>query len=218
MTVARFRLTLDAAGLVASPLLFAAYWILFPAYGDLHASDFLADISGAPDRALVADGFAFTAVFLAVPGVLAYLRALDGRAPRLAASGGALSVLGWLAVLPTLTMDLAARELGAEPAAFTDLFTSPGITTLNALAGLHIVGAVLIGIALVRTRLVPRGLAIAATLAPVVHLAANLSSLLWVDVATWLVVAATGVAVLAELHAQQAPARRRPALAGARSL
>jgi hypothetical protein len=196
MTMRRLRLTTYAAGLVASPLLFAAYWVLYPAYGELHAADVLADIGAAPDRALLADAFAFSAVFLAVPGVLAFVRALDGPAPRLAGFGGALSILGWLAVLPTLVMDLAARELTADPHAFAALYGSPGVTTLNALAGLHIIGGVVIGAALVRTRLVPRGLAVAATLAPVVHLAANLGGLLWLDVAAWLVLAATGAAVL----------------------
>jgi hypothetical protein len=196
MTMRRLRLTTYAAGLVAGPLLFATYWVLYPAYGDLRGAELLADIGAAPGRTLLADAFAFPAVFLAVPGTLGYLRALDGRAPRLAGVGAAVSILGWMAVLPPLTLDLVARELRDDPARFDAIFTSPAVTVLNAVAGLHVVGAVLIGLALVRTRIVAQPLAVAATAAPRVHLGSNLAGLLWLDVAAWLVIAATGVAVL----------------------
>jgi hypothetical protein len=188
-----------AAGLVASPLLLAVYWVLYPAYGEIHGADILRDIGAAPDRTAVADVFAFASCFLAVPAALGYLRVLVGRAPWLSRVGSSLLVVGWMAVLASLVLDVAARELSAEPSRFEALYASPAVQALSALASLHIVGGVLIGVALIRTRVVPRWLAVAATLAPVVHLTSNLAGLLWVDVATWVVTAATGIAVLPRL-------------------
>ena len=195
----RVRMLVYAAGLVGSPLLMVVYWLLYPAYGDLRATDIVADIGAAPDRAAVADVFGFTAVFLAVPAALGYLRALVGPAPRLARTGAALSVVGWMAVLPLVVMDVVAHELAGEPVLFDAIYTSTAMQTLSAVASVHVAGGVLIGVALVRTRLVPRWLGVAATLVPAVHLTSNLAGLLWVDVASWLVAAATGVALLPRL-------------------
>jgi hypothetical protein len=66
---------------------------------------------------------------------------------------------------------------------------------------------VLIGVALVRTRLVALPLGVAFTVAGPTHLAANVAGQLWVDVATWLVTAAAGAAVAAHLlgNASEAP-------------
>jgi hypothetical protein len=192
----RIRTVLYAAGLVGSPLLFGAYWLLYPAYGDLAAADIVADSGAAPGRTEIADACAFAAVFLAVPGALGYLRALVERSPRLARTGCALAVLGWMAVLPLLVLDVVARELAATPALFIATYHSTAVVVLSAVAALHVVGGVVIGVALVRTRLVPRSLGVAAALAPLVHLASNLAGLLWVDVLCWLVAAVTGMVVV----------------------
>jgi hypothetical protein len=192
----RVRILVYAAGLVGSPLLLLVYWLLYPAYGDLRALDIVADIGRSPDRAQVADGFAIGAVFLAVPGTLAYLRALAAPAPWLGRIGGGLAIVGWMAVLPLLMMDVVARELAAEPELFRAVYESAAVVALSAVATLHVAGGVIIGVALFRTRLVPRPLGAAAALAPLVHLGSNLAGLLWVDVGSWLVAAATGVLVL----------------------
>jgi len=59
-----------------------------------------------------------------------------------------------------------------------------GMSYINVVAAMHIVGGVLIGVALIRTRVVPPAAGIIATLAAPVHLAANLAGLLWLDEAT----------------------------------
>jgi hypothetical protein len=192
----RIRMVVYAAGLVGSPLLLIVYWVLYPAYGDLHAADIVSGIGASPGRTTVADVFAVTAIFLTVPGSLGYLRALLGGAPWLGRIGASLSVVGWMAVLPLVILDVVARELAPEPKVFGAILTSGPVVALSAVATVHVVGGVLIGLGLLRARLVPRALAVAATAAPVVHLTANLAGVLWVDVASWLVAAATGVAVL----------------------
>ena len=192
----RVRMMVYGAGLVGSPLLLIAYWVLYPAYGDLSSANIVSDIGAAPGRTTVADVFAVTAVFLTVPASLAYLRALEATAPWLSRLGTTLSVVGWMAILPLVLLDVVARELAAEPKVFGAIYTSGPVVALSAVATVHVLGGLLIGVALVRTRLVPRPLALAATVAPVVHLTSNLAGVLWVDIASWLVVAATGVAVL----------------------
>jgi hypothetical protein len=192
----RVRMVVYGAGLVGSPLLLIAYWVLYPAYGDLSSADIVSDIGAAPGRTTVADVFAVTAVFLTVPASLAYLRALEATAPRLSRVGATLSVVGWMAILPLVVLDVVARELAAEPKVFGAIYTSGPVVALSAVATVHVLGGLLIGVALVRTRLVPRPLAVAATVAPVAHLTSNLAGVLWVDIASWLVAAATGVAVL----------------------
>ena len=185
-----------AAGLVGSPLLLIAYWVLYPAYGDVSSSNIVSDIAAAPGRTTVADVFALTAVFLTIPASLAYLRALEATAPRLSRVGATLSVVAWTAKLPLVVLDVVARELASEATASGAIYTSGPVVALSAVATVHVLGGLLIGLALVRTRLVPRPLALAATVAPVAHLTSNLAGVLWVDVGTWLVVAAAGVAVL----------------------
>jgi uncharacterized protein (DUF983 family) len=49
------------------------------------------------------------------------------------------------------------------------------VVGLSAVTSLHVVGSVLIGVALVRTRLVARPLGVAFTVAAPTHLAANLA-------------------------------------------
>jgi hypothetical protein len=88
---------------------------------------------------------------------------------------------------------------------FKDLLSSPFVIALNATASLHIIGGVLIGVALWRSGLIPRSLAIAATAAPPVHLAANLAGLLWLDSVTWVVVAAAFAGAIPLLLSQSEP-------------
>ena len=66
------------------------------------------------------------------------------------------------------------------------------VVALNALASLHIVGAILLGLALLRSGLVPRSVGLAMTAAAPVHLASNLAGLLWIDSATWILTAGVG--------------------------
>jgi membrane protein implicated in regulation of membrane protease activity len=76
---------------------------------------------------------------------------------------------------------------------------SPLVVALNAAASLHIIGGVVLGVALMRSKLAPRWLAIGATIAPVIHLASNLAGQLWLDSITWVVVAAAYAFVIPTL-------------------
>ncbi len=191
----RTRSLVSTIGLVGSPLLLLAYFVTYPAYGEVHGADIARAVSADPGLTRTSDVLALAGCFLAVPATLAFMRVLRPGSPKLATIGGGLALLGWVALVGALMTDVVAIEVGEHAALFDGYYSNPIVVGLNALAGLHIVGAVLIGVALVRTRLVPIPLAAAATVAPVVHLASNLNGLLWLDAITWLVLAATGAVV-----------------------
>jgi hypothetical protein len=118
------------------------------------------------------------------------MRLLRPSSPKLATLGGGMAIMGWMALVGVLMTDVVATEIGGHVALFEDVYSSPIVVGLSAVSSLHIVGSVLIGVALVRTRLVAGPLGIAFTVAAPTHLAANLAGQLWLDVITWLVTAA----------------------------
>jgi hypothetical protein len=201
----RIRTLVSAGSLVASPLLVLAYWLTYPAYGVFGGDEIIREVDRAPVQTSVSDIFITLGAVLAVPMSLALMRALRGPAPRLALLGGTLSVIGWIAVAVLVMTDVVAVEIANQGPSkelvgmFEDLLTNPLVIGLNVLASLHLIGGVLIGLALVRSRMIPRWLAIGATLAPPVHLASNLAGQLWLDSITWVVVAAAYAFVIPEV-------------------
>lgn len=183
----------SAVSLVLFPLLVLAYWLLYPAYGLLNAGAILKAIDGHGSMTTFSDVFVLAAIFLAVPATLALVRALRDPSPKLAIIGGALTLVGWIAIIGPLVGDPIAVEItraGPLTQAMIDLYShivnSPLMIALNILATLHVVGAIVLGAALIRTRLIPRWAAVIATIAAPIHFAANLSGVLWLDVLTWI--------------------------------
>jgi hypothetical protein len=197
----RLRRIVLATGMVGSPLLILAYWLTYPAYGELHADAVARAIAADPGLTRVADVFGLAGTFLAVPWALAYVDVIGDRSRRLALLGAGLSVLGWMALVGVLTIDAVAIELADHPDLFAQVYTDGFVVALNAIAGLHIVGAVLLGVAVTRSGLVPRWVGIALVVAAPVHLAANVSGLLAVDAMTWVVTAAVGIVLLQRARA-----------------
>ncbi len=191
----RFRRILYALSLVASPLFILAYWLTYPAYGQLAAGAVVNGVSHDPSMTAVSDAFAFLGALLAVPASLALIHVLRRATPNLALLGGSLNLLGWVAVSVLLLTDVVATEiaqLGPSDETmrlFKNLLSNPLVLALNVAASLHIVGAVLIGAGLLRGKLIPRPLALGALVAGPIHLAANLAGLLWLDSLTWVVFA-----------------------------
>ena len=181
--------------LLGFPLLILTYFALYPAYGETSARAVFDSISGDTAQTQVADAVGLLGCLLAVPAALAYLRVLRPRSPRLAAFAASCTIVGWIAVAATMMTDVTAVEVHDE-AAFHAVYTNPVVLAANITASLHLVGALALGIALVRTRVVARPLAWAATAAPLVHLGSNLAGQLWLDVLTWVVTAAVGVALV----------------------
>jgi hypothetical protein len=192
----RLRRALLVTGIVGSPLLILTYWLTYPAYGELHANGVARAIAANPGMTRVADVFGLAGTLLAVPWALAYVNLIGDRSRRLALLGAGLSALGWMALIGVFTIDAVAIELADHPVLFARVYADGFVVALNAIAGLHIVGAVVLGVAVTRSGLVPRWVGIALVVAAPVHLAANLAGLLVIDAITWAVTAAVGVVLL----------------------
>ena len=197
MTIARVRQTTLAVSLVMFPLSILAYWLLYPAYGLLDSVAALRAIDGHAARTATSDVFAFSGAFLAVPATLALMRVLNARSPRLAAIGGAMHLLGWIAIIALLMGDVIAVQMvsGGTPAPdvvqlYRRIMSSPPVIALNIIATLHVIGGPMLGLALWRTRVVPLWAGVAATLAQPIHFVSNIAGILWIDAMTWIALAA----------------------------
>jgi len=111
MTITRVRQTVWAVSLVLFPLLILAYWLLYPAYGLLDSVATLRAIDGHAARTATADVFVFTGAFLAAPATLALMRVLSARSPKLATIGGAMHLLGWMAIIGVVMGDVIAVQM-----------------------------------------------------------------------------------------------------------
>jgi hypothetical protein len=185
-----------AVSLVGYPLLIFAYWLLYPAYGKSGATAILHATDGHVTRTEAADVFAFAGAFLAVPASLVLMTLFVQHRSRIGWLGGLLSAVGWIAIVGALMLDVFAVEIarnsGPTPAnihLYHDLLTSPLTITLDVIATLHVLGGMMIGIGLIRTRLAGLTAGVVATVAPVLHLASNVAGVLWLDEATWIALA-----------------------------
>ena len=197
MTITRVRQVVWAVSLVLFPLSILAYWVLYPAYGLLDSVAVLRAIDGHAARTATADVFVFTGAFLAVPATLALMRVLNARSPKLATIGGAMHLLGWIAIIGVVMGDVIAVQMvtGSTPspdivALYRRIMSSAPVIALNIIATLHVIGGTMLGIALWRTRVVPPWAAVAATLAQPIHFVSNIAGILWIDAMTWIALAA----------------------------
>jgi len=110
----RLRRIMLATGMVGSPLLILAYWLTYPAYGELHADAVARAIAADPGMTRVADVFGMAGTLLAVPWALAYVDVIGDRSRHLALPGGGLSVLGWMALVDVYTIDAVAKSSDDE--------------------------------------------------------------------------------------------------------
>jgi hypothetical protein len=185
-----------AVSLVGYPLMLFGYWLLYPAYGKSGATAILAAIDGHTTRTEVADVFAFAGAFLAVPASLVLMGLFVQHRSRIGWFGGLLSAIGWIAIVGALMLDVVAIEIartsGPTPGSihlYHEVLTSPLTIALEVVATVHVVGGTLIGVGLIRTRLVGMTAAVVATVTPVVHLVSNVAGVLWLDEATWIALA-----------------------------
>jgi hypothetical protein len=184
--------------LVLFPLAILAYWLLYPAYGLLDSAAALRAIDGHAARTATADVFVFTGAFLAAPATLALMGVLNARSPKLATIGGALHLLGWIAIIGVVMGDVIAVQIvrGGTPAPdvvqlYSRIMSSAPVIALNIIATLHVIGGVMLGIALWRTRVVPLWAGVAATFAQPIHFISNIAGILWIDAITWIALAAS---------------------------
>lgn len=150
----------------------------------------------------------FVATFALLPGAYAALSLL-GRTPRLRLWTGAFLVPGYLAMM-TLgffdTLWAAAPAAGLSLAQVEALGTSaesvgPGMITLLVFVLGHIVGTVLLGVACLRGRLMPLGVAVAVMVSQPLHLVSVIIGQPVLDLVAW-GLTALGMAFLAFRYAR----------------
>lgn len=219
----RLRDSIPAVSLVLFPLLILTYWVLYPAYGLLDPDAVVRAINGHRSVTTFANACALLGTILAVPATFGMMRILADRSPKLALIGGSLSVLGWISLVGALIPDVLAIQMvdgGELTPALVDLFRrfslSPTMIALNAAVVLHLIGGILLGVALLRTRIVPRWASIVAIVAPPIHLSANLSGRLVLDALTWVALAAA-YACVARVILQPATAEAETPTPGLRT-
>lgn len=192
----RLAANVSAVSLVVFPLCMLAYWLLYPAYGLLEPTAILRAIASDPSATEVANGFALIGSLLAVPATLGIMGVLRDRAPWSAVIGGGMTLAGWVALIGVLVLDIVAVGIargGADPeaknAVFNTIALHPHLLVLNGLVALHIVGGVVLGIALLRTAPIPRWAGVLAAVLQPIHLGSNLAGILWLDSGTWILLA-----------------------------
>lgn len=119
---------------------------------------------------------------LVVPATLAVARLARRGAPRLALAGGWIAGAGWLAgVVGLLPLDAVLYEAARNPGPGTTALVNAiegdaliGVLTLVFVLG-HIVGGVLLGAALWRSRAVPRSAGLLVGITPLIHLASHIA-------------------------------------------
>src|ERR1051325_4768415 len=202
MTINRISQVVSALSLVVFPLSILIYWLLYPAYGLLDSVATLRAIDGHAARTATADVFVFTGAFLAAPATLALMRVLNARSPKLATIGGALHLIGWIAIIGVVMGDVIAVSMvnSGTPSPdivqlYRHIMSSPPVIALNIIATLHVIGGTILGVALWRTRVVPLWAAVAATFAQPIHFVSNIAGILWIDAMTWMALAAAFASV-----------------------
>jgi hypothetical protein len=177
VNVRTLSLRFGAAALVVGPLAIVV-GSLFQPFGDSDSvSVSLAKVARhqSDQRALIVCDLI---AGLMLPAVLYLMRLTRTGAPRLSTAGGAIAFLGWFAGTPLAASDVlyfhAARF--QDRASAVTLVTSVtkdagfGVPVLLFLAG-HLVGMLLLGIALWRSHAVPTWAAALVGIGPIVHIA-----------------------------------------------
>ena len=209
MTLRQKSIPLLAVGLIGHPIAILAYWVLEPAYGLLDSAAIVNSFTGHQTIATVATPLALVGCLLAIPATLAAMLVIGDQSPRLAVIGGAMSILGWVAVFGTLILDPVAVQIvahGPPSAELVDLFkrvsTSSTLIALNTTAAFHLIGGILLGVAFWRTHLVPRWAAVILIIGGPIHFASNIGGILAIDAVTWIALLAANVTILLQLASE----------------
>lgn len=158
---ARFRRTAAGLALIAASLMFVAADVVRPSSSDDNAG-YSRDVAANPDAFAAAGVLQVLGFSILVIGIVAIVHLIQGRGVTLAHIGGALALIG-LGAFPALAMtgivdSIAAETLGASAhATLIEGFegsAAAAVVLLVSLAG-ALLGAVLIGAAVWRSRLGP---------------------------------------------------------------
>ncbi len=147
--------------LPVGPAAIAFLRLLLPYYTANDAAGSVADVAASPGRESAVLWLAFVGVFTLVPGLMLAARVSRDAAPRLTAWALALAVPGYLALGVFLAYDhllWSTVQAGLSPADATRVVEAahPSIDVAIGIFVLgHVVGTVLLGLALLRSHRIP---------------------------------------------------------------
>jgi hypothetical protein len=145
--------------------------------------------SGATQILLIGDAF----LFLLVPAALAATALAWRRAPVLSLIGGILSLVGWTAIVMLAAQDALISEAGrqiyepGQASALATSWSSEGLVNVYIVAFIagHVLGTAVLGLALWRSRAIPRLAAAFVGLSMPLHLVTVLTGFKAGDVGAW---------------------------------
>lgn len=186
----RFRRLAGAACLVLGPVLLAIATAVLPWQSDGDTLDTL-NLTGANITATqIGDLLVFAGILAMIPATLAIMRALHRGAPVLGLVGGTLSIGGLVGGMLLVVSDQITIGVADAPAlrpAVADAVESSPAWVLNVvlvvfLGGL-LIGGVVLGAGLLRSRIVPAWAGAAVILAPIASILSHVVDRRTVDVA-----------------------------------
>jgi hypothetical protein len=178
----RIRRLFSGACLIAGPALFFLGILVRPTGSDDTGDELLAYVRDNSTAVQLSDLMLITAVLLLVPAFVGAMHVLRNRAPLLGYLGGGLAAVGFVCLFGMITVDGVALEIARRGTAAAGmgmvLDQAPNqdlllwTLTLVFVAG-HIIGTILLGIGLFRTRFVPVWAAVAVTMSQPLHFVAH---------------------------------------------
>ena len=204
-----FRKMVAGACMVLAPLFLLASMILHPEAGTSAASQASA-IAADPDAWYAAHAFALVAIVLSVPAVLGFMHMLREKRAAEGHVGGALALLGLMAFVGLVAMELTFWQAGgeAETAALIDRTqeTLGLVIPFYALTFGFIAGMVVLAYGMVAARVVSGFMAACIAGGAILFAVASLAGETWVGIAAAAVLAIgfgmTGFMVLGETDSE----------------
>ncbi len=190
MDIVRFRRVASAASLVVGNVLLLGATIALPWINNQDTAETLALVEQNVAAFQIADLLAFLGILTIIPGLLAVMRVLRGGAPLLGLIGGSLAVAGYVGGMLLVITDqdkigLAERtQARAEIVAAVD-GSSAWVINLVLVVFLlgMLAGTILLGIGLLRSRVVPAWAGVALILGPALSVVAHAADVKALDVA-----------------------------------
>lgn len=195
-TTARFRRLAGAACLVLGPVLLTLGFAILPWHpNDETELESLNSTAANLTATQVGDLLAFLGILAIIPATLVVMRAVGRRAPVLGLVGGILSIAGFVAGMLMIVNDQVvialADKAALRPAAADALDSSPAwvinVVLIVFLAGM-LIGGIVLGVALLRARVLPTWAAVSVIAAPLVSFAAHVVDRKAIDAVSGLMV------------------------------
>jgi hypothetical protein len=192
-----------AAAIVAAPVLLGLTNFLGPYAGDAPSgAALLAKAATVRESFLAAQWFGLLGILAFLPATLGVMRLARRGAPSLSLIGGSLALAGYACGLGLATLDAVTWEMlsfgnrSVMGSLLDRVGNNPefGVILLSFVVG-HVLGSLLLGVALIRARAVPLWAGALFTIGVPVHLVAHISSLQPVDVTSAVIQTAAAVAI-----------------------